>query len=731
VNRKIISIHSILLTAFLATIAHAGTISDQVGKQFREYCLGESTDRGERLLDDVELPKTATDLALKLVAEQKSDGTWPDVDYAGKGRASWGPFAQLTRTLSLTLYARRSPGTDDARKCLAAAHLALAYWDKNDFKCPNWWYNTIGVPKMLGTIGILMDTDLTNDERTYITTVSMPRAKLGSMTGQNKVWLAGNNVMRAVLIHDDALIAKASKIIAEEIQIAPAGVEGIQIDDSFHQHGPQQQFGNYGMAFCVDMTRWAVVLRNTPGAIPREKIAILHNYLINGENWVVWKDAMDILSCGRQFFPNSPVAKAKTIAAVMATMKIVNPQNLADYAAFTNRNKEGAKNDLVGTQYFFRSDYLIHRTADMMASLKMRSERIIGGETVNSENLSGRHLADGATLFYQSGDEYTEIFPVWNWKMIPGTTCEIDNGSLSWPARKKAKASAAKKETAEQDPPSDAAPNAEPVAKTDSFRGTSFVGAVTDGTNAAAAMDFVSLESPTLNAKKSYFFYNNLTICLGANITSTSNNQVFTTLNQALLRGEVHTDAENKAILPGAQTRTDIAWIEHDNFRYIFPKPTAVSFRISPATGNWKKVFDSASTPKKDVSGNLFTLFIDHGVHPQNASYAYFVAPASEKFENRVEILSNTGEIQAVRVDKKWLAAVFYKSGKLEGADYSVEVDSPCIMCMEASGANPRVWIADPTQKLTQIGISAGGSYVEQKLPAGTLAGKTIELGKE
>ena len=423
----------------------------QIADQFRQYCIAPASDHGDRLLDDVELPKTSVAQAANLMKKMHDDGSWPDIDYESNARSSWPAYDQLTRLLALTVYARR-PDTApaDSMKAIAAVHAGLDFWGEHDFICPNWWYNVIGSPKILGTIALLLDKDLHPLERDYITDVVMPRSKIGAMTGQNRVWIAGNNVMKAALVGDVALMRRASGIIADEITVSriQLGVpdEGIQPDWSFHQHGPQQQFGNYGMAFASDTTRWAVILRNTRYAIPEEKIDILRHYLLDGLDWTCWNGVMDISACGRQLFPNSPKSKCGTIAAVMQTMSLVDTSHAKDYTAFVARNMHGAPNDLLGTQFFYKSDYLVHRSSDLMSTLKMHSNRVIGGETVNSENLSGNHLPDGATFFYRTGNEYTDIFPVWNWRMIPGTTSLLDDAPLTWIKPKTTKSADAPKE---------------------------------------------------------------------------------------------------------------------------------------------------------------------------------------------------------------------------------------------------------------------------------------------
>ena len=42
-------------------------------------------------------------------------------------------------------------------------------------------------------------------------------------------------------------------------------------------------------------------------------------------------------------------------------------------------------------------------------SVKMCSNRVLGAETVNKENIQGYHMGDGVTFLYQSNKEYENI----------------------------------------------------------------------------------------------------------------------------------------------------------------------------------------------------------------------------------------------------------------------------------------------------------------------------------
>jgi chondroitin AC lyase len=679
----------------ICAVASGETDVQRVARQFREYALHEATDRGERLLDDVELPKTAVAGVNKWLDSLAPGGSWPDIDYASEARSSWRPYDHLTRVLSLTVFARRADTSgEEASKALEGVHRALAFWMPRDFKCPNWWYNEIGTPKILGNIALLLDADLKTEEREYIANIVLPRAKIGAMTGQNRVWLAGNGVMRGALIDDAALVEKAAQVIHEEIRVSTD--EGVQSDFSFHQHGPQQQFGNYGLAYAVELSRWATVLRGTKFAFPDDKLGIIRSYMLDGENWVIWRGAMDVSSCGRQLFPNSPRSKAASVAAVMRTMAVVDPGHEKAYLAFIERNRKNAvANNLVGDRFFWRSDYLVHRGPTWCATLKMSSPRVIGGETVNRENLSGLHLADGATFFYRDGHEYDEIFPVWDWRKIPGTICAQDDHPLTW-------------------------------SKTNRGETGDFVGAAASDSGACAAMDF---RRGDLRARKAWLFVGDIVVCLGADVTSPGSAPSVTTINQSLLHGEVRVQelaATTSLHVNGKHSGADPATIEHDGLRYVLPVAQKWTVSALRRSGNWKDVFDTPSTPKADVASDLFTLTIDHGPAPNASSYAYYVLPSDQRHEQRVEILSNTPTIQAASIDGKWLGVVFWSPGKIGFKGHDIAVDQRCIITVDAQPDTLRVSLADPTQKLKSIRVTVDDNPRDVALPQGGDAGRTV-----
>jgi chondroitin AC lyase len=655
----------------------------QVDRQFRDFYLGGDDaftmrDSNEPAPD----PSNARNLAQTLAA----DGSWPDLDYASQARSGWPPEDHCTRMVAITAAANR-PGAAAADRAilLAATHRAFGYWIAHDFQCPNWWYNEIGIPKTIGMTALLLGEELTEAELRYATGTSLARYPIGR-TGQNRVWLAGNTLMRGVLAGDEAAIRAAAETIWGEVQISTA--EGLQPDFSFHQHGAQLQFGNYGMAFAVETARWSTILRSTPWQLPPEELAAFRSYLIDGQNWISWRGAMDISSCARQLMPHSPRTKTATIAQVMAQTAGFDPSQAPAYRAFIARNRPGAANDLVGNRFFWRSDYMVHRRPVFAATLKMSSTRVIGAELVNSENLSGYHTADGALYLYREGDEYGDIFPVWDWRKLPGITC---------------------------------AQFAPPEYRTSAVP-RDFVGGISDGSDGAAVLDYVR---DGVSAHKAWFFSRDTVVCLGANILGTGPDPVATTINQCRLRGAVRVEADGKTrTLPaGNHTLSDTTAVEHDGWRYTVLDGAALRLDAGPVTGNWRRVFDNPQTPPADVTQEVFTLWLDHGRNPRAAHYAYTMTPIGTTAQPRV--LENSATKQAVELSGGKVAIAFWTAGEMVLPDgRRIEVDAPCLV-LTAAGATR---VAEPTQKLAKLHLKIDGDNHEVPLPTDAVAGTAAML---
>ena len=636
----------------------------------------------------------------------KEDGSFSDVNYQDKTSGNWKAYSHLGHLLGMAIQYKSPQSTYyNNQEFKKKVFKVLDYWLKNDFSNPNWWYQEIGTPQALGQAMVLLKDELSAEELESGLKI-LNRANI-KFTGQNKVWLSGNVVYRSVLTNDNEMIKKAATSISDEIMISEN--EGIQQDYSFHQHGHQLQFGNYGLSYGSDMVKWASIFEGTEYAFDPAKIEILRGYLRNGLRWMVWNARFDINGCGRQLFQNAQIGKARSVAAIFKEAQAADP-------AFAEKYNTDLQN-LAGNAHFWRSDLSVHRRPEFYASVKMSSNRVKGYEIINGENIQGYHTGDGATIYYQSGDEYTDIFPFWDWKRIPGTTAWQDNEKL-------------------------------PMTN-DSKNKSDFVGGVSDGMNGIAVLN---VNRDSLTANKSWFFYNDAIICLGAGITGELEKDAATTVNQSLLKGPVLVFSNGKAaILPkGNHELKNVTWILHDHWGYYFPDSPALNLQNQQRSGAWNRVV--APMPSTELTTDIFQLCFDHGIKPSDASYAYFVFPAANKNNlpkraNEIKIIANTKDLQAVSTkDYKFSGVVFYKSGTIQLGSLKISSSSPCVALLTSAKKKLQLSVSDPTHlqkelelKLSgRIDVDEGGKaeYDRKKdltrilvpLPVKGYAGKSITL---
>ncbi len=158
--------------------------------------------------------------------------------------------------------------------------------------------------------------------------------------------------------------------------------------------------------------------------------------------------------------PVTPVGPAYSLGNVMAMLAAEPTPRQKELAGFAARlHGEAGAPEFTGNKQFWDSDFMTHRRAGYYTSVKMLSSRMQNGELVNNEGRKSMHLSDGANYLYLTGNEYANVFAVWDWTKIPGTTAI--QGTLV---------------TGEKDP-------------IRAHGGTAFDGGVSDGTYGMAAMD--------------------------------------------------------------------------------------------------------------------------------------------------------------------------------------------------------------------------------------------------
>lgn len=627
-----------------------------------------------------------------IIRTQLPDGSWKDINYSDSALSNWDPTNHVSRLLYLgRAYITPTSKFYNQKSVSLILHRGINCWFNKKPVCKNWWYNQIGVPRFMGLVFLFIENELTQKEKTEA--INVLNNSGFRMTGQNKVWLAGNVLLKALLMNNEKLAKMSRDTIASEIFITTK--EGIQPDYSFHQHGPQQQFGNYGLAFISSMAYYANVFGGTSLAFSPAQMNILRNYILDGENWVVWNGYMDVSACNRQLFKQAQVGKALTLCVAIDQFKHVDSLCVDQYNDMLKRNlNPGNVKEIPQAKHFWRSDLTVFRGLKSYISIRSCSPRVKGTEFTNNENKKGLFISDGCTIFLRKGNEYNDVFPVWDWNKIPGVTAPLVE-------------------------------IIKPDQKTDDFHNpNSFVGGLTHDGNGISTFH---LARNGLDAKKSWFYLNGILVCLGVDISADKNrNEIITAVNQCKQHAKAFITFNDGKTIPVNDTlihSSDISSVWHDSIGYYFPEKTSTSISVVKQSGSWYDIADSYSSEL--ISEKVFKLWINHGIHPAASSYEYMVFPAISQDQLKeyiqhpdIEIMMNRKSVQAVKMKNNFLLQfVFHEPTHVttfSDSDF-IETKIPGLVMLEKDRTNNlTITVADPTQTQKVFSLVISGRYTSK-----------------
>ncbi len=623
------------------------------------------------------------------------DGSWPGIDYEDVSNTGFQHSRHLANIVNLShAYNKSHTKHYQDKETGKNIEKALDFWFENDFICDNWWWNQIGVPDRMVAILLMMDESLSDKEKENAAPI-VGRANLeasGARPGGDLIKIAGILGKYALFTRDEATLEKVIETMEGEIQFAvergtPDDTRGLQTDLSFHHRSDRvNNTLSYGRGYANAFSEWAAKIGGTKYQFSERAIHLLVDYYLDG-------------ICKMMAYATFPDlgAKNRSVSRQGALMPhgIEIPKNLlmaTDYRKeelleiIQIRNGR-LKPDLTNSQFFWQSEYYSHQRPDYFTSVRMYSTRNRSMEQpYNDEGLKNHHLGEGSNFVYRTGAEYIDIFPLLDWQKIPGTTSV-------------------------QSPEMPAEEEIQQEGLTD------FVGGLTDGRYGAAVFDF---ESPynQLTAKKAWFFFDDEIVCLGAGITAEAEYPVATTLNQTWLLDDVTISRQGDSIqtlVKGEHNLSDVNWIIHDHIGYLFTSPTPMKLRNQKASGSWFSINRQSDSPKREVSGDVFKLWMDHGVQPENASYQYLIVPYTDRLaiqdyqkELAIEILNNTSDIQAVSQKELGITQViFHQPGKIQVSEsLQLVAEHPCMVMLKMDGSSVKsISVADPSRKLERLNI--------------------------
>lgn len=660
----------------------------------------------------------------ELLAGLDAQGNWPDLGPPGSdGKKRLDHFRRVERLATAYYHT-----TDAARgKILAAAiQRALTHWLAQEAPIAPNWARQIGVPKSLARTALLFEDQLSplqlEQVLKILRTCVRPDGTLDyagfTATGANLMDEVEIQVVANCLTGDAAAITRYVQMA--EVEIKPGRPESIQVDWSFHQHGPQLYSGGYGAGLIRDATALAVALRGTPFAFSPESVDTLTQFLLQGFAFQSRGRNLDYLTTGRQIARPNLGNPSNGVRAALRSAAAIDSLHRSELESFADRlgGKADPGSTPAGNRLYWMSDYMTHQRPGFYASARMSSRRIQGYETGNDENERGYHLGDGAMALMVTGDEYQDIFPLWDWRHVPGVS-NVVNPSVPFPRHMWGRGA----------------------------QGFSdFAGGVSDGLVGVAAME---LRRGGLQARKAWFFLPDSVVCLGNDILPDDTAlPVVTTIDQRWADGPVIVNSSPDPLAKGeTHAFTSPEWIHHAGVTFLFPDGGDVKVRTETRAAPWAAIRTPQSTPPgaatadggKLVEGDVFMLWFDHGSNlHRGQTYAYIIAPglapaAIEKFrETAPRIVANTPALQAITAPDL-LQCVFYQPGSLSLPDgRRITVDQPSVVqitrlpgssAWTLSAGNPTQTVRQLVVKLERPGQQAADFKLD--FPPGPTAGQS------
>ena len=642
---------------------------------------------------------------------QREDGSWADIDYVRKLDATnsadtdWGPSHHGIRTRLMALEWATAGQTGCRNEGLREAALrGIAFWLRTPFVTDQWFSDYVSTPKFFGDALVIMKDELSVEQRAQAAGILNRNrgepffyhlGKRLAAKGQNRIWIMMATFKRGVLLEDADEIAKATAVFWDELNVSPPGGEGIMPDASFQMHGPLIHFGGYGSAFLTDSLALISVFDGTSfGPTPEQRGNFLA-LVLDGFRWGTVGNRFDYSSIGRGLA--RPNRFDFGLADDLARMENGDWARKDELAAFRKSVQEGSLEAASGHRHFWLSDFTAHRRPTWAGMLRTVSKRTLNTDKPhNGHGLRSQHLGGGVLLLYRDGKEYHNIFPVWDWLKIPGTTAVQDPASLERPDQLGVPGELA------------------------------WVGGVSSGQNGFTAMDF---SRQGLAARKAWLFKGDVVVALGTGVHADAEFPVVTTINQCLLA--------EQTLSVGKSDGGEITRLFHNGFGYV-PLEKGSLWRIETGerTGSWKTINSQmAATP---VSEDVFTLWIDHGTRPDNESYAYAVLGNSTAESTTlwnpeaVRILANTSGLQAVSFEET-TGAAFYQAGQLDLRDgRTLAVDQACLVLLDENS----LCVANPLNQPLEVKVRLVESGRQDEvhamtLPGGHEAGSSVTVSRQ
>lgn len=593
----------------------------------------------------------------------------------------------------------------------------------------NWWDWEIGAPMALTETLLLMSPYLsrsqieaylapidtfTPDPKTFLNSVSQYPTM--TSTGANRVWICKVIALRSLLLEDSEKLASVCDALSTLFEYVTGGEGGFFADGSFTQHG-YPYTGGYGKSLISSLVPLLHVLEGTSFEVKnRDRI---YDWVYQSFEPLIFRGSLMDMVSGREVSRHDVQNHESGHSAIGAMLELSNfaPQphanNIKQMVKYWIQ-EDKAKPFMAHTSLYLRrlsaellqDDRIIAQApaskykmfANMARAVLQRpefafgiglsSKRIATHESINGENLKGWYAGHGITSLYNSdlghySDGYWPTVDPYRLAGITVTNQPRENafGNL--------------------------------YRSSESWAG----GTELRGLYGSAGMVLEDYKSEVtqepMRARKSWFLFENELVALGSDIQFAGPFQVETIVeNRKLNMGGTNRFKVNGDQMPDqpgwASVMPNTKWMHMEgdapgtDIGYYFPQAVDLQGKRETRTGRWS---DVGTGPNTVISRNYLTVWFDHGVSPQNESYAYVILPGKSATETegyanqpQVEIIQQTSAAHAVYHTGLGILGVNFWTEKKASAMFVTCTGKASVMVMTTDEV-VEVAISDPTHE--------------------------------
>ncbi|HHW6083486.1 polysaccharide lyase 8 family protein [Staphylococcus aureus] len=581
--------------------------------------------------------------------------------------------------------------------------------DSSKKKALNWWDYEIGTPRALTNTLILLNGDISSDEKKKYTapikTFAPDSDKILSSVGQPEQAKGGNLVditkvklLESIIEEDKDMMKKSidsfNKVFTYvQDSATDKDRNGFYKDGSYIDHKDVPYTGAYGVVLLEGISQMMPMIKETPFNDKTQNNTTLKSWIDDGFLPLIYKGEMMDLSRGRAISRENETSHSASATVMKSLLRLSDAMDDSTKAKYKKIVKTSVKSDSSYGQNDTLSSYsdiskmkslmedstistngltqqlkiyndmdrvtYHNKDLDFAFGLSMTSKNVARYESINGENLKGWHTGAGMSYLYNSDVKHyrDNFWATADMKRLAGTTTLENEEPKGTDVKKSSK---------------------------------TFVGGTKfDDQHASIGMDFEN-QDKTLTAKKSYFILNDKIVFLGTGIKSTdsSKNPVTTIENRKANGYTLYTD--DKQTTASDNQGTNSVFLEStnkpkNNIGYHFLNKSKISIKKETHTGNWKEINKSQKDTQK--TDEYYEVTQKHSNSDNKYGYVLYPGLSKDVFKSKasqVTVVKQEDDFHVVKDNESVWAGVNYsdsaKTFEINGTKVEVKTKGMFIL---------------------------------------------------